>query len=73
MEGYVQYTLLSILFFNVTYLISIGVYPNPKLTAEEAYNHPKYISTARLEWEEVQSEHQLKITKEDSALLFNVM
>ena len=49
MKGYFQYTLLSILFFNVAYLISIGVYPNPKLTPEEAYNHPTYKSTARLE------------------------
>ena len=34
-KGYVQFTLLSIIFVSAAFLISIGVYPDPKLNPEE--------------------------------------
>ena len=34
LKGYVQYTLLSIIFVNVASLICIGVYPDPTLSPE---------------------------------------
>lgn len=41
-KGYVQYTLLSIIFVPVAVLISIGVYPNPTMKPEDAYRDPMY-------------------------------
>ena len=48
-KGYVQYTLLSILFYNVAFLINIGVYPDPRLAPAVAYQHPNYKHWTRLE------------------------
>lgn len=70
LKGYVQYTLLSIIFYNVAYLISIGVYPDPTLGPDEAYESTKYKSPDNdLMWFEVSEEYTFEITPKDSAML----
>ena len=70
MTGYVQYTLLSILFFSATYLISIGVYPDPKLKPEVAYEHPDYKTSFNcLDWDEVKDDYHFCITPADASML----
>ena len=56
-KGYVQYTLLSILFFLVWRLITIGVYPDPAMDPTAAKNHLKYRSNVSPDWEGVKDNY----------------
>ena len=69
-KAYVQYTLLSILFYNVAYLISIGVYPDPTLSPTEALEKSTYRNPDNgRDWSSVMSEYEFELTDEDSAML----
>ena len=75
-KGYVQYTILAVLFYNVFHLIRLGIYPDPKSTDyAEAYKKCKSRETRN--WEVVKyitdrmdpDFFEFEITKEDAQML----
>ena len=69
MKGYEQFTLLAITFYSVYQMIKLGVYPDPKLPAREAYAHPNYLSNERREWD--LEEYNFVIDIDDSTTMLS--